>query len=203
MELPNEREGFKSWQRALAEKIDVSPERQFVGFDAYKQVLESGVDVVLLTTPPHFRPMHLKAAIDAGLVNPDSWFETPSALVIDGTRFEDVESDHPSSMTVADIVRESSNVGTILVSKTIGYERLDLGVGRAVALDPLLAGEANVEWVLSATAFTELDLALRPQRVQDVDDVVIVIGHAQRAPEFGHVSELTDDADRIEDAGLQ
>src|SRR5262249_14399365 len=38
----------------------------FVGFGAYKQVLESGVDVVLLTTPPHFRPLHLAAAIAAG-----------------------------------------------------------------------------------------------------------------------------------------
>jgi predicted dehydrogenase len=47
-------------------KIDVPPERQFVGFQAYQQVIDSGVDVVLLTAPPHFRPLHLKAAIDAG-----------------------------------------------------------------------------------------------------------------------------------------
>lgn len=51
---------------ALNSKIDVPPERQFVGFDAYKQVLASGVDVVLLTTPPHFRPLHLQAAVEAG-----------------------------------------------------------------------------------------------------------------------------------------
>ena len=50
----------------LDAKIDVPAERQFVGFDAYKQVLASGVDVVLLTTPPHFRPLHLQAAIEAG-----------------------------------------------------------------------------------------------------------------------------------------
>lgn len=50
----------------LSDKIDVPPERQFVGFDAYKQVMASDVDVVLLTTPPHFRPIHLKAAVDAG-----------------------------------------------------------------------------------------------------------------------------------------
>ena len=50
----------------LQSKIDVPPERQFVGFDAYKQLLASGVDVVLLTTPPHFRPMHLQAAVAAG-----------------------------------------------------------------------------------------------------------------------------------------
>jgi len=50
----------------LAGKIDVPLEQQFVGFDAYKNVLETDVDVVLLTAPPHFRPIHLKAAIDAG-----------------------------------------------------------------------------------------------------------------------------------------
>lgn len=50
----------------IREKIDVPQERQFVGFDAYEKVLASDVDVVLLTTPPHFRPMHLKAAIEAG-----------------------------------------------------------------------------------------------------------------------------------------
>jgi len=38
----------------------------FVGFDAYQKVIESGVDMVILTTPPNFRPMHLKAAVEAG-----------------------------------------------------------------------------------------------------------------------------------------
>ncbi len=50
----------------IAAKLDVPAERQFVGFDAYRQVIDSGVDVVLLTTPPHFRPLHLEAAIAAG-----------------------------------------------------------------------------------------------------------------------------------------
>jgi predicted dehydrogenase len=50
----------------IVEKIDVPRERQFVGFDAYRQLIDSGVDVVLLATPPHFRPQHLAAAIDAG-----------------------------------------------------------------------------------------------------------------------------------------
>ena len=38
----------------------------FVGLDAYQKVIDSGVDVVLLTTPPGFRPQHIKAAVDAG-----------------------------------------------------------------------------------------------------------------------------------------
>jgi predicted dehydrogenase len=53
-------------QEGIGQKIDVPPDRRFVGFDAYKQVIASGVDVVLLTSPPHFRPAHLKAAIEAG-----------------------------------------------------------------------------------------------------------------------------------------
>jgi predicted dehydrogenase len=50
----------------VAKKIDVKAENCFTGFDAYKKVIESGVDVVLLTSPPGFRPIHLKAAVDAG-----------------------------------------------------------------------------------------------------------------------------------------
>ena len=53
-------------QEGIAGKIDVPEERQFVGFNAYQQVIDSGVDVVVLATPPHFRPAHLKAAIEAG-----------------------------------------------------------------------------------------------------------------------------------------
>src|ERR1051325_5519781 len=52
-------------QDKVAEKIDVSEENRFVGFDAYKEVIKR-VDVVLLATPPHFRPIHLKAAVEAG-----------------------------------------------------------------------------------------------------------------------------------------
>jgi predicted dehydrogenase len=50
----------------IAAKIDVRPERCFTGFDACQQVINSGVDVVLLCTPPHFRPAHLRLAIQAG-----------------------------------------------------------------------------------------------------------------------------------------
>ena len=38
----------------------------FVGFDAFQKVIDSGVDVIILATPPHFRPEHLAAAIAAG-----------------------------------------------------------------------------------------------------------------------------------------
>src|SRR5688572_2642929 len=48
------------------EKVKVEPDHCFAGLDAYKKVIASGVDVVILATPPGFRPLHLKAAVDAG-----------------------------------------------------------------------------------------------------------------------------------------
>ena len=50
----------------FGDKYAVTDDRCFVGFDAYKQVIESGVDLVILATPPGFRPGHIKAVIDAG-----------------------------------------------------------------------------------------------------------------------------------------
>jgi len=57
---------LQSLQKECGDKIKVTPENRFVGLDAYQKVIDSGVDVVLLTTPPGFRPVHLKAALSAG-----------------------------------------------------------------------------------------------------------------------------------------
>jgi predicted dehydrogenase len=63
--LPNLIDKLVGSDAEIAKQIDVPKERQFSGWDAYKGVIDS-VDVVLLATTPHFRPMHLKAAIEAG-----------------------------------------------------------------------------------------------------------------------------------------
>jgi len=44
---------------------DVPVEKCFVGFDAYQKVIDAGVDIVILASPPYFRPEHLAAAIQA------------------------------------------------------------------------------------------------------------------------------------------
>jgi len=45
--------------------IEIPDEKCFIGFDSYEKVIDSGVDLVLLCTPPHFRPQHVEAAINA------------------------------------------------------------------------------------------------------------------------------------------
>jgi len=46
--------------------IEVPDSRCFIGFDGYKKMMETDVDVVLLATPPVFRPVHFEAAVKAG-----------------------------------------------------------------------------------------------------------------------------------------
>ncbi|MHC4708529.1 MAG: Gfo/Idh/MocA family protein, partial [Planctomycetota bacterium] len=50
----------------FAQRVKVPEDACFVGLDAYQKVIDSDVDVVLLATPPGFRPQHLRAAIEAG-----------------------------------------------------------------------------------------------------------------------------------------
>ncbi len=50
-----------------AEKVDVTDDKMYAGLDAYMRILEDpNVDVVLLATPPGFRPYHIADAVDAG-----------------------------------------------------------------------------------------------------------------------------------------
>jgi predicted dehydrogenase len=55
-------------QRELAvdDIYKVTPDTTFVGKDAYKNVIASNVDMIILTTPPYFRPAYFRAAVDAG-----------------------------------------------------------------------------------------------------------------------------------------
>ena len=62
-------DGLKAIRNALgkrADRVTVDDDHRFIGFDAYKQVIDSDIDLVILTTPPGFRPIHLAAAVEAG-----------------------------------------------------------------------------------------------------------------------------------------
>lgn len=67
---------------AVGSRVDVPRDRQYTGFDAYKQVIDQ-VDVVLLTTPPHFRPIHFAYAVEKGV---NAFVEKPMAVDGPGLR---------------------------------------------------------------------------------------------------------------------
>jgi predicted dehydrogenase len=51
---------------SIQPRIRVEPDHHFTGLDAYRKLLASDIDVVMLCTPPGFRPMHFEAAVNAG-----------------------------------------------------------------------------------------------------------------------------------------
>ena len=59
--------GLAAIKKDFPDQVKVTPETTFIGFDAYKKVMATkDVDVVLLTTPPGFRPTMVAAAVEAG-----------------------------------------------------------------------------------------------------------------------------------------
>lgn len=67
----------------FADRVKVAPEKKFIGLDAYQKLLASDVDVVILATPPGFRPLHLTAAVEAGK---NIFCEKPMAVDATGYR---------------------------------------------------------------------------------------------------------------------
>jgi myo-inositol 2-dehydrogenase/D-chiro-inositol 1-dehydrogenase len=82
-------------------RVKVDKKKKFIGFDAYQKVIDSGVDVVLLTTPPAFRPDQLTAAINAGK---HVFCEKPVAV------------DAPGIRKVLDAVKKAKEKNLALVS---------------------------------------------------------------------------------------
>ena len=67
----------------IADRLKIDKAHQFVGLDAYHQLLNSGVDVVLLATPPGFRPIQLAATVEA---NKHIFCEKPAGTDAPGIR---------------------------------------------------------------------------------------------------------------------
>ena len=74
---------LKNLKDGLGERVVVDKDHCFSGFDAYKKLLASGVDVVILAEPPHFRPAHLNAADEGGV---HVFCEMPVAVDAPGVR---------------------------------------------------------------------------------------------------------------------
>jgi predicted dehydrogenase len=47
------------------DRLKIEPDKRFVGFDAFRKLLQTDIDVIFLATPPGYRPEHFEAAIDA------------------------------------------------------------------------------------------------------------------------------------------
>lgn len=115
-----------------AKQIDVTPETTFIGLDAYQKVIDSGIDVVLLCTPPGFRPEHLRAAIAA---NKHVFCEKPMA--VDGPGVRSVLA------TVAEAKRKNLAIGSGFCWRYDGTMRASLEQIRNGAIGEIRAIHAS------------------------------------------------------------
>jgi predicted dehydrogenase len=137
----------KSHLASLGDRASVADDRCFTGFDAYEKVIACDVDVVLLATPPQFRPRHFKAAVDAGR---HVFMEKPVAVDPTGVRTVLVAAD------VADARSLSVVAGTQRRHETSYREAMDRirsgALGRIVAgrcawnMGGLWMNEPRPEW---------------------------------------------------------
>ena len=80
--FPEKVEGLRNYLKAQYNQ-DVPADKCFVGFDSYKQVIDAGVDMVILTAPPVFRPQHFQYATQK---SKHSFLEKPIAVDPKGYR---------------------------------------------------------------------------------------------------------------------
>ena len=76
-------ESYNALMEEEPDKMKVAEDHKFLGFDGYQKVLQTDVDVIVLATPPSFRPAHLEACVEAGK---HVFFEKPVAVDAPGIR---------------------------------------------------------------------------------------------------------------------
>lgn len=143
--------------KKISDKVAVPKERQFVGLDAYKRVMDSDVDVVILTTTPGFRPIHLRAAVEAGK---HIFTEKPMAVDAAGVRhgYETIKMSEGKPFSIVAGFCWRYDVGRVALYKKIMEEGMIGDITSIYAtyysghskphLDPSLRtdGMSDIEW---------------------------------------------------------
>ncbi|MDB5307594.1 MAG: gfo/Idh/MocA family oxidoreductase [Gemmataceae bacterium] len=108
----------KSAFQKYANQIKITPDTTFDGLDAYQKVLNAGVDLVILATPPGFRPLHLEAAVRAGK---NIFCEKPVAVDATGIRkcFELVDESKKKNIAIVAGTQRRHQKGYIETIKKI------------------------------------------------------------------------------------
>jgi predicted dehydrogenase len=116
-------------RQPVADRIEVPDDHCFHDFDCYKRVMETDVDVVLLCTPPHFRPAHLQAAVEAGK---HVFCEKPVAVDAPGVRrvLETVEKARSKNLTIVSGLCWRYDLGVVETIRRIH----DGAIGEIVAI---------------------------------------------------------------------
>lgn len=148
--------GCRDTVKGLGEQCQVTDDRCFVGLDAYRKVIASGVDIVILATPPGFRPTHFAAAVEAGK---HVFMEKPVATDAPGARimFKAAEQAEQKKLcVVAGTQRrhQRSYIETVrrihegAIGKIVGGQVYWNGGGVGGGVGPKQPGQTDLEWMI-------------------------------------------------------
>ncbi len=187
--------------QSLGEAFNVSDDRCFTGFDNYKGVIESGVQIVILATPPAFRPLHFQAAVEAGK---HVFMEKPVAVCPAGVRMI-IEAGEKARQRGLAVVAGTQRRHDFSYRETI--KRIQAGaIGRIVAgycywnqgglwAVPKQEGWSDTEWqIRNWLYFTWLSGDhIVEQHIHNIDIINWVLGtHPVRALAMGGRQVRTD-----------
>ena len=193
----------------LGDRFVATDETCFSGFDAYQRVLECDIDAVILATPPGFRPLQLRAAVEAGK---HVFMEKPAAVDPSGIRSV-IESSELAAQKGLSVVAGTQRRHQLCYQETIRriqdgaigdlvsaecYWVGDFGYYPAVLRE---AGWSDVEWqIRNWNYFTWLGGDhIVEQHVHNIDVINWVLGappvkafgmggrQQRTGPEFGHI----------------
>ncbi|MBM3493844.1 MAG: Gfo/Idh/MocA family oxidoreductase [Armatimonadetes bacterium] len=149
-------DGCRNSVKGLGNQYNVTDDRCFVGLDAYKQVIASGVDIVILATHPGFRPPHFKAAIEAGK---HVFMEKPVGTDAPGIRTMLAASDMATQKKLSVVAgtqrrHQASYVETIkrihdgAIGKVVGGQVYWNGGGVGGGVGQKQPGQTDLEWMV-------------------------------------------------------
>lgn len=190
-----------------ADRVQVPESRQFTGLDAYQKVVDS-CDLVLLATPPHFRPAHLRACVEAGK---HVFAEKPVAVDPVGIRSVLATTELARKKNVAIVSGLCWRYETNMI-ETIRQLQGGL-IGQIVAVDSVRYGRGVAKMAERQPGWTDLEAQLRnwyyhtwlsgdfivEQFVHELDKVSWLLGEypvaclasggriARTGPEYGNV----------------
>ena len=127
-------------------KVDVP--HQFVGLDSYQKLIDSGVDMVILATPPGFRPLHFRAVVEAGK---HCFIEKPMA------------TDAPGVRSILDSVKISKQKNLAIVAGFCWRYEFE----RRAFYERILGGEIGDVQSIYATYLTGPVKPMRPDSARD------------------------------------
>jgi len=192
----------------VADRVLVDDAHKFVGMDAYQSVIDSDVDVVLLCTPPGFRPMHLRACVDAGK---HVFAEKPVATDAPGVRsvLESAEAAKAKNLTILsglcwryetgmqETIRriQDGQIGRVIAVEST---RFGSGVGKGVVREPGWSGMYYQvrNWYYYAWLSGDFNVE---QFVHELDKIAWMLGEypssclcsggrqSRTGPEYGHI----------------